>query len=67
MSKKLWDRIKQIHPEGGWDCPSPEKEYLELANLLITRGFSEDEAVQFLQRAYDAAMETGEMLPWLKD
>lgn len=55
MSKKLWDRINKIPWHGDWMCPIPEMEYRKLAQELIRRGFSEDEAVAFLQRAYDAA------------
>lgn len=57
MSKKLWDRIREIGDVPGWGlgwmCPEPEAEYLKLAQEMIRAGVSEDQAVAWLKRAYE--------------
>lgn len=47
----LEERIEAI-PEGGWWKSGSEEFFLEFAKELINRGFTEDEAIDWLQTAY---------------
>jgi hypothetical protein len=52
--KKLKKRINEI-PGGEWWHPHNGVTYLDLAKALMSRGFTENEAVEFLETAYGAA------------
>lgn len=41
-------------PENGWWHPDGAETFLQLADHLITRGFSEADAVDFLTQAFSA-------------
>lgn len=41
--------------KGGWWMRTPELAYLEMAEQLVAKGFTEDEAVNVLAKAYHAA------------
>ncbi len=51
MTKNLEDKIKQI-PKNGWNCGSAA--FIELGEILIDNGMSEDDAIEFLTCAYAA-------------
>lgn len=58
---KLEDRIEAIPGGEGWWKDSSYDLYLSLARTMITKGFSEDEAVLLLSKAYwSVAGEFGE-------
>jgi len=50
----LEEKIRNIPDENGWWKNSNGEKFLQLAKKLMSEGYSEDEAVAFLQEAYNA-------------
>lgn len=50
--KELKAKIKAIPDDGEWFHISNEETFLDLAKILIEKGFSEEGAISFLERAY---------------
>lgn len=51
MSKEIENRVKKI-PEGEWWTIEGEEGFCRLAEELCSKGFSLDEAIEFLKSAY---------------
>lgn len=50
---KLKDKIENIPDNGKWWKESNYEDFVNYAKKLIDKGFSEDEAVDFLEEIYD--------------
>lgn len=48
----LRDRLESIGYEGSWDKRAGLEAFIGMADQLMDAGFTEDEAVEFLDRAY---------------
>jgi hypothetical protein len=52
----LEERVKGIPGGGGWWNPKDGKSFLCYAQILIGKGFSEDEAVDFLEKCFNVVV-----------
>lgn len=52
MTDTFKERVRQIPGEDGWWKRGSESTFLALGVDLMKNGFSEDEAIEFLESAY---------------
>lgn len=54
MTEELIQKIKQLPRDGEWWKNSGEKTFIELATSLLNHGYTDNEVVEFLSKAYTA-------------
>ena len=55
MTNKLKQAIDKIPDDEGWYKSGSKQRYMDLAKLLLGKGFTEDEVLEMLTEAYWAA------------